>query len=413
MILAGGKGSRLLPLTLYRSKPAVPFGGIYRIIDFVLSNFVNSGIRSIYVLTQFKSQSLAEHLYRAWAGSNLRPGHFLIPVPAQMQTGGEVWYSGTADAITQNLNLVRDTRPDLVCIFGGDHVYFMDISRMLRAHVAAKADVTIAALRVPRADAARFGVLECRPDGTVRGFHEKVDAPPSLPDDPGHCYASMGNYVFQREVLCEVLGHDARSNDSSHDFGRDILPAMVERGRRVLAYDFENSRLPGRPADQRNLYWRDVGTLDAYYEASLDLREVVPKLDLYNREWPINALGSTAAPAKFVHDSGGRVGEAHQSVIGPGSILSGGRVRDCVLGRNVRIHSYAEIDASVLFDGVTVERGCRVRRTIVDKDVTLPEGAAVGFDPEADRARGWTVTKSGLTVIPKQPVVRPVTTLAL
>jgi len=413
MILAGGKGSRLMPLTLHRSKPAVPFGGIYRIIDFVLSNFVNSSIRSIYVLTQFKSQSLAEHLYRAWAGTNVRPGHFLIPVPAQQQTGGAVWYAGTADAITQNLNLVRDTQPDLVCIFGGDHIYFMDISRMLRAHVAAGADVTIAALRVPRADAGRLGVLECDPDGMVRGFHEKVDTPPCLPDDPGHCFASMGNYVFGREVLCEVLESDARSDTSSHDFGHDVLPAMVEQGRRVLAYDFESNRLPGRPADQPNSYWRDVGTLEAYYEASLDLKEVVPKLDLYNREWPINALGSTAAPAKFVHDSGGRVGEAHQSVIGPGSIISGGRVQNSVLGRNVHVHSFAEVSASVLFDGVVAGRGCRIQRAIIDKDVTLPEGAEVGYDAEADRARGWTVTGSGLTVVPKQPVVRPVTTLDL
>lgn len=413
MILAGGEGRRLKPLTDYRSKPAVPFGGIYRIIDFVLSNLVNSGIKSIYVLTQFKSQSLTEHLHRAWAGTNLRPGNFIIPVPAQMQTPGAVWYEGTADAIFQNLNLIHDTRPDLVCVFGGDHIYHMDVTQMLRAHIQNEADVTISAIPVPRADASRLGVVETDDDGRVRAFHEKVDQPPPMPSDPDRCYASMGNYVFGREILEQMLVEDAADPDSTHDFGGDILPRMVAEGRGVFAYDFETNRVPGHPDGSPNTYWRDVGTLEAYYEANMDLKEVVPEFDVYRREWPINTVGTSAGPAKFVHDSEGRVGEARQSVVGSGSIISGASVRDSVLGRNVRIHSYATIEDSVLLDGVVIDRGCKVRKAIIDKDVHLPTDTMVGFDPTKDRERGWTVTSSGITVIPKRPAIRPVTTLDL
>jgi glucose-1-phosphate adenylyltransferase len=408
MILAGGRGKRLRPLTDYRSKPAVPFGACYRIIDFVLSNFVNSGLTSIYVLTQFKSQSLTEHLHRAWVGTNLRPGSFIIPVPAQMQTSGEIWYEGTADAIYQNLNLVRDTQPDFVLVFGGDHIYFMDVCQMLRRHARAEADVTIAALRVPRTEASRFGVMEVDEEGWVSAFHEKVPDPPGLPDEPGRCYASMGNYVFGRTVLEEVLLQDLEIPDSSHDFGADILPRMVSEGRRVLAYDFETNLVPGMPEDSRNTYWRDVGTIDAYYEAQLDLKEVVPQLDLYNRQWPINTLGSTAPPAKFVHDTEGRVGEARQSVIGAGTIVSGALVRESVLGRNVHAHSHSLIEESIIMDGVDIGQHCRIRRAIIDKDVHIPPGTEVGYDANLDRERGHKVTESGITVVPKQPVRRPV-----
>jgi len=412
MILAGGRGERLKPLTLYRSKPAVPFGGIYRIIDFVLSNFVNSGIKSIYVLTQFKSQSLAEHIERAWGGTNRRADNFIISVPAQMQTPGEVWYEGTADAIWQNMNLIHDTVPDLVCIFGGDHIYFMDISQMMREHLGRSADVTIAAIPVPREEAFRFGVLETTPDGRVKAFHEKIKDAPTLPSDPTRCYASMGNYVFSRKILEEMLARDAKEPNSSHDFGRDILPRMVAEGRTVFAYDFASNRVPGQEG-RPNTYWRDVGTIEAYFDSCLDLKQVVPQLDLYNRDWPINTAASSAPPAKFVTGSTGTSGEALQSILGSGCILSSGLVKDSVLGRNIRIHSGVEVHESVLFDHVVVERNCKLRRAIIDKGVRLPSGTHVGLDADADRARGWTVTDTGITVIPKQPSVRPITTMDL
>ena len=412
MILAGGKGNRLRPLTDYRSKPAVPFGGNYRIIDFVLSNFVNSHIRSLYVLTQFKSQSLTEHLHRAWAGTNLRPGNFIIPVPAQMQTG-EVWYSGTADAIFQNLNLVRDTQPDMVCVFGGDHIYYMDIRQMLRAHLAAEADVTISAIPVPRRDASRFGVIECDAEGRISGFFEKADDPPPMPDDPERCYGSMGNYIFSRPILEQVLIEDAADPESDHDFGKNILPRMVAEDRRVFAYNFESNHVPGQPVDLPNTYWRDVGTLEAYFDANMDLKRVVPDFDVYRREWPVNTVGSSAGPAKFVHDTEGRIGEARQSIVGGGTIISGALMRDCIVGRGVRVHSFSTVEDSIVMDGVTVLRGCKVKRAIIDKDVELPAGSEVGYNADEDRARGWTVTESGITIVPKQPTTRPVTLLDL
>ncbi|MGH7162135.1 MAG: glucose-1-phosphate adenylyltransferase [Planctomycetota bacterium] len=413
MILAGGRGNRLQPLTRFRSKPAVPFGGMYRIVDFVLSNFVNSGIKSIYVLTQFLSQSLVEHIHRAWTGTHLMPGNFIIPVPAQMQTGGEIWYRGTADSIYQNMNLVRETLPDLVCIFGGDHIYFMDIGQMLRAHVASGAEATVASLPLPRGEASAFGVIEVEKSGRVVGFHEKVEKPPTVPDDAARCLVSLGNYVFHRQILDEVLEADAKDPSSSHDFGKDILPRMVASGRRVFSYDFESNRIPGRPDEMRNTYWRDVGTVDAYYDANLDLKEVVPKLDLYNRDWNVHTAASNSPPAKFVQGEGGKVAEVHRTIVGPGSVLSGCRVEDCVLGRRVRVQSHATVAASILMDGVTIEAGCRVQRAIVDKNVVVARGTDVGFRPDADRDRGWTVTESGITVIPKNPVVRPVTTVEL
>jgi glucose-1-phosphate adenylyltransferase len=407
MILAGGKGTRLYPLTAYRSKPSVPFGGIYRIIDFVLSNMLNSGIKSIYVLTQFKSQSLTEHLQTAWAAPNLRPGNFCLPVPAQMQTPGEIWYAGTADAIAQNINLIRDTQPDLVAIFGGDHIYIMDVRPMLKLHTRSEADVTIAAIPVPREEASRFGVMEVDGDGRVVGFHEKVPNPPTIPGDPEHCYASMGNYVFSRPILEKMLLEDQAEAETSHDFGKDILPKMVATGFRVLAYDFQTNWVPGWEEGVPNTYWRDVGTLDSYYHASLGLKDVVPHLDIYNEEWPIHAAGSSAAPAKFVHDTEGRVGAARMCVISPGTVISGSSVSHSVLGRGVRVHSFATVEDSVIFDGCELERGCHVKRAILDKYVVIKAGERVGFDAEEDRAKGYHVTESGITVVPKRPVVRP------
>jgi glucose-1-phosphate adenylyltransferase len=289
----------------------------------------------------------------------------------------------------------------------------MDVSLMLREHLRTGAQVTIAAIPVPADEATRLGVLETDASGRVTAFHEKSPAPPRMPSDPARCYASMGNYIFSRTTLEQVLRADAADDASSHDFGKDVLPKLVAAGAPVQAYDFETNRLPGWTEDARNSYWRDVGTVEAYYEANLDLKAVVPLLDLYNREWPINTLGSSAPPAKFVHDTDGRTGEARRSIVSPGTIISGARVRDSVIGRNVRIHSFAEVEESVLMDGVVIARDCKVRRAIIDKDVRLPNGTLVGFDPESDRARGWTVTETGLTVIGKQPAVRPVTTMDL
>ena len=413
MVLAGGKGKRLYPLTAYRSKPSVPFGGIYRIIDFVLSNLVNSGIKSIYVLTQFKSQSLTEHLQTAWTGTRLRPGSFILPVPAQMQTPGEIWYEGTADAIAQNANLIQDTAPDLVCIFGGDHIYVMDVRPMMRMHVEREADVTIAAIPVPIEEGSRFGVMEVDDEGRVVAFHEKVDNPPPIPGDPERCYASMGNYVFDRRVLEKMLTLDQADSESTHDFGHDLLPQMVEKGMRVQAYDFQTNWVPGFPEGALNTYWRDVGTLESYMDASLGLKDVVPQLDIYNTEWPIHASGSTAAPAKFVHDSEGRVGSARMSVISPGTVISGSSVSHSVLGRKVRINSYATVEDSVLFDGVELERGCHVRRAILDKDVLVKAGERIGFDADEDRAKGYIVSDSGITVVPKRRVTRAVSIVEL
>jgi glucose-1-phosphate adenylyltransferase len=343
----------------------------------------------------------------------MRPGNFIIPVPAQMQTQGAVWYEGTADAIYQNLNLVRETQPDLVCIFGGDHIYFMDVSQMLRRHVQKGADVTIAAIPVAASDASRFGVLETDADGWVRGFHEKVPDPPRLPGDPDRCYASMGNYVFGRGVLDAELEADAANPGSSHDFGNDVLPRMVKAGQKILAYDFESNLVPGREEGVRNTYWRDVGTIEAYYEANLDLKDPVPALDLYNREWPINTLGSNAAPARFVTDGAGHECEIIRSTLAQGTIVIGAAIIDSVIGRNVRVHSQARVEESIIGDGVHVAAGCRVRRAIIDKDVQLEPGETVGIDRDKDLARGATISETGITVIPKRPRVRPVTTIEL
>ena len=411
MVLAGGKGTRLSPLTEYRSKPSVPFGGIYRIIDFVLSNLTNSDIKSIYVLTQFKSQSLTEHLLETWSGWNLRPGNFILPVPAQMQIPGEFWYRGTADAIAQNANLIHDAQPDMVCIFGGDHIYIMNVQPMLKEHRRNEADVTIAAIPVPKDEASRFGVMEVSEEGRVLAFHEKVPDPPTIPGDDARCYASMGNYVFSAKVLEQALLDDQANPDSTRDFGHDILPKMVAAGQRVFAYDFQHNTVPGWEPGTLNTYWRDVGTIESYYDANLDLKEVTPQLNCYNSDWPIHAAGTTAAPAKFVHDSEGRVGSSRMSIVGPGTIISGSTVRESVLGRRVRVHSYATVEESVIMDDVELKRGCHIRRTIIDKNVVVGEGERIGFDAEEDRAKGYHVTESGLTVVPKAPKTRAVSTL--
>ena len=398
MIMAGGRGQRLSPLTLTRAKPAVPFGGKYRIIDFVLSNFVNSGIFSIYVLTQFKSQSLTEHIQAGWSFGGMLPDHFIHPVPAQMRAGSK-WYEGTADAIHQNLNLVREGQPDLVCIFGGDHIYRMDISQMLVFHADRNADLSVSATVVPKGEAHAFGVIEVDENWRITGFQEKPENPSTIPGRPEECLVSMGNYVFSRRVLEELLDADARDAHSSHDFGKDVIPKAIEE-HRVFCYDFTRNRVPGEAGP--NTYWRDVGTIESYYDATMDLREIVPDFNLYNNRWPIRTVWYGHPPAKFVHSSENRVGQAIGSLVCEGTILSGCAVKNSIVGRDVRIHSFAEVSDSIIFDKVTIGRGARIRNTIIDKNVHIPEGAHVGFDPEED-ARHYHISERGIVVIPKRP----------
>jgi glucose-1-phosphate adenylyltransferase len=395
-VLAGGKGTRLYPLTKERAKPAVPFGGRYRIIDFVLSNLINSGIYSTYVLIQFKSQSLLQHLRDGWEASGLLKQHFIIPVPAQMRSPGEDWYRGTADAIYQNINLIEQADPHFVVIFGADHIYRMNIREMIEFHMHKRAQATIAAIPVEKEQAAEFGVIETKPDGSVVAFYEKEPDAPTMPGDPDRVYASMGNYVFSTGLLLRELYADALNPESSHDFGRDILPSLVGRTE-MFAYDFQTNRIPGDPIQQEP-YWRDVGTIDAYYDANMDLRSVTPALNLYNRQWPLRTASYSDAPAKFIFDEQGRRGQAIDSVVAGGSILSGGMVRNSVLGRGVKVHSGALVEDSILFDNVDIGRRARVKHAILDKNVRVPEDGAIGYDAECD-GKLYHVTESGIVVV--------------
>ena len=396
IVLAGGKGTRLYPLTRERAKPAVPFGGKYRIIDFVLSNFINSGIYSVYVLTQFRSQSLLQHLSEGWQFGGMLKTQFVIPVPAQMRSPGEDWYRGTADAIYQNVNLIEQADPHLVVIFGADHIYRMNIREMVEYHMQKRAQVTVAAIPVEREHSVEFGVIETNEDSLVAGFHEKNPNAPTMPGDPNRVYASMGNYIFSTRPLLEQLYADAEREDSSHDFGRDILPRMIGKYA-MYAYDFQTNRIPGDPPGAP-VYWRDVGTLDAYFDASMDLRAVSPVLNLYNRQWPLRTAGYSDAPAKFIFDSEGRRGTALDSIVSGGTILSGGMVRGSVLGRGVRVHSGAYVEDSIIFDNCDIGRRAKVRRAILDKNVKVPEEATIGYDLEEDRKR-YYVTDSGIVVV--------------
>jgi len=397
IVLAGGKGTRLYPLTRERAKPAVPFGGKYRIIDFVLSNFVNSGIYSIYVLTQFRSQSLLQHLSEGWQFSGLLKSHFITHVPAQMRSESESWYQGTADAIYQNINLIEQSHPDFVAIFGADHIYRMNIAGMIDFHRTKKAEVSVAAIPAPRSQAREFGVIEVGEDGRIMAFHEKKSDAPTMPDDPNRVYASMGNYIFSTSTLLDLLKADAENEASHHDFGMDILPKLAGKAP-IYAYNFETNRIPGEPEDSVP-YWRDVGTIDAYYEASMDLNQIKPDLNLYNREWPVRSTSYPDPPAKFVFDEANRRGEALDSIVSGGCILSGGIVKKSVLGRGVRVHTGAVVEGSVLMDNCDIGRHAKVRRAILDKNVPIAEGLTVGYDLDADRARGWHVTESGIVVI--------------
>jgi glucose-1-phosphate adenylyltransferase len=397
IVLAGGEGKRLAPLTADRAKPAVPFGGIYRLVDFVLSNLVNAGYLKIVVLTQYKSHSLDRHITTTWRMSTLL-GNYITPVPAQQRLGPQ-WFRGSADAIHQSLNLIYDDEPDIVVVFGADHVYRMDPMQMVEQHIESGAGVTVAGIRVPRAEAKGFGVIQTSDGRKIDAFLEKPDDPPGLPDDPDQVYASMGNYVFSTEALLEAVKLDAADETSKHDMGGDIIPMLVAKNQAAV-YDFSDNVVPGSTERDR-AYWRDVGTLDSYYDAHMDLISVHPVFNLYNRHWPILTSIGAHPPAKFVHDAPGRVGTAIESLVSPGVIVSGGIVRRSVLSPGVRVHSGAEVTGAVLMHGVDVGRGARVGRAILDKNVVVWPDAVIGVDPEADRERGFTVTPAGITVVGK------------
>lgn len=398
MILAGGAGTRLDPLTRERAKPAVPFGGRYRIIDFCLSNFVNSGIFKLKVLTQYKSDSLNNHISRTWRMTAFL-GHFCETVPAQMRTGGD-WYKGSADAIYQNLNLITDEAPSHVFVFGADNVYQMDVQQMLDFHVSRRADCTVAVLPVPIAEGHQFGILDIAPDGQVQGFLEKPKNPPPMPGHPELCLASMGNYLFATDVLVNAVTEDAKLEHSAHDFGKSILTALHQRSR-VFAYDFLLNDVPGQGHRERG-YWRDVGTIDAYYQANMDLIDVEPIFNLYNTQWPITTASTSLPPAKFVFadEDNDRVGRATDALVSEGCIISGGTVNRSVLSPRVRVNSWAEVTDSILLENVEIGRHSVVKRAIIDKNVSIPPGTKIGVDLDADRRR-FTVTDSGIVVIPK------------
>ena len=397
IVLAGGEGKRLMPLTRDRAKPAVPFGGHYRLIDFALSNLVNAGYLKIAVLTQYKSHSLDRHVTTTWRLSPLL-GNYVTPVPAQMRRGPH-WYQGSADAIYQSLNLIGDERPDYVCVFGADHIYRMDPSQMLRQHIESGAEATVAAVRAPRSQASEFGVIEAL-EGTTRigAFLEKPADAEGLPDAPDEVFASMGNYIFTASTLVDAVKTDAADAASKHDMGGSIIPMLVDEGR-AHVYDFSTNTVPG-VTDRDHAYWRDVGTLDAYYESHLDLVSPHPIFNLYNMEWPILTWIHALPPAKFVHDAEGRVGRAIESLISPGVIISGAEVRRSILSPGVRVHSYAQVEGSVLMHGVEIGRNAVVRNAIIDKNVVVPEGAEIGVDLDIDRSR-FTVSAGGVVAIGK------------
>jgi glucose-1-phosphate adenylyltransferase len=396
MVLAGGEGKRLMPLTMDRAKPAVPFGGTYRLIDFVLSNLANAEMRQIAVLTQYKSHSLDKHISLTWRMSTML-GNYVTPVPAQQRLGPR-WYQGSADAIYQSMNLIRDEEPDYVVVFGADNIYRMDVHQMFDAHVDGGRGCSVAGIRVPRSQASAFGVIDAGADNKIKDFLEKPPEPPGLPDDPEASFASMGNYIFTTDALIEALLGDAENEDSRHDMGGDIIPSFVSRGD-AQVYDFTANEVPGS-TERDKAYWRDVGTLDAYHEAHMDLVSVDPVFNLYNMDWPIWTYPVQMPGAKFTLD-----GVARDSIVSPGCVVSGGSIETSVLSPNVQVDEGATVDHSVILSHTSIGRNAVIHRAILDKHVTVGDDAKVGLDPEADEARGFYISEGGITVVPKGTTV--------
>lgn len=398
MILAGGQGERLHPLTAVRSKPAVPFGGKYRIIDFTLSNCLNSGLRKIYVLTQYKSDSLNQHLYEGWNIFKAELGEFIYSIPPQLKLSGD-WYLGTANAIFQNKNLISPDKAKWILILSGDHIYKMDYFKMIQYHIDKKAELTIATIKYDVDQARRFGVLATDDDNLVVDFQEKPRVPIEIPGEPGLCNVNMGIYVFNSEALLEVLEQDDKNPNSSHDFGKDVIPTMISQKRRVYAWPFVDENKASKP------YWRDIGTIDSYYAASMDLISVTPEFNIYDKEWPIRTFQAQYPPMKTISHEGERVGRALNSLVCDGTIISGGLVERSIIGHGVRVNSYSYITDSIIMDNVVIGRHAQIRRAIIDKNVIVPPGYIIGFDPEKDKEK-FTVSETGIVVVPKNAVLQ-------
>jgi glucose-1-phosphate adenylyltransferase len=397
MVLAGGKGERLSPLTLRRAKPSVAFGGKYKIIDFVLSNLFNSGIKKVYILTQYRAYSLNKHIRESW-GKWTGLGEFYVDISPETSSESEEWFKGTADAILQYLRFVESTDADYIAVFGGDHIYKMDVTQMINYHRMNKADITIAALEVPVEEASRFGIFSVDEDSRVTDFTEKPDTPERIPGRQT-CFASMGNYIFPTKKLIEVL-QEGKKLHADLDFGKHVIPMMLDNSDRVFAYNFNDNVIPGMKTEERG-YWRDVGTLDSYYEANMDLVNVSPQLNLYNYKWPILTNQGNLPPAKTVFDEDDRRGQNLDSYVCAGCITSGSTVRRSILGPRCKINSYSLIEESILFENVTIGRHVKIRKAIIDKNVVIPDRATIGYDLEADRKRGYTVMESGIVVVPR------------
>lgn len=403
MILAGGEGKRLFPLTKDRAKPAVPFGGRYRIIDFVLNNFINSGFFKIKVLTQYKSDSLNKHITRGWALSPFL-NQYVDLCPAQMRTGSD-WYRGTADAIYQNIFHITDEDPDYVCIFGGDHIYKMDVSQMLDYHKRKGADLSISAIPIPIEEAHEFGIIEVDDDWKLTAFVEKPQyKPKSIPGNPNMCLASMGNYIFNKDILLDALTRDEKIETSSHDFGKNVIPMLLNEGKKIYIYNFNENSFPGMSPQERG-YWMDVGSIDAYWQANMDLLDYDPELNLYSQEWPLRTFNYNYPPAKFIWEEGERVGMATNSMVSEGCIVSGAGLSRCILSPKVKVNSFSQISESILMENVEIGRYSKIKRAIIDKNVVVPPNSRIGFNREEDEKRGFHVSPNGVTVVPKGAIL--------